>query len=380
MDSSGRREGGVVRILVDLRCLETASGSRGVGRYARELVRALPAAAPAGWEFAALSWSGVGAGLGLRDIRYPGPRRGIGIADRFLLPSLFRREGIGLYHSPVYALPAGGAQGTALVLTVHDLVAEVFPDALSWRHRQAFRRTFRSAAAAQRVITVSATTRRDLVAHYPLDEARIVPVPNGVASALTEPPPAAAVATPSRPFVLYAGGLDPLKNVSLLPRVLSRCRERGLRLALVLAGEEGPRRHALLRDAGALGVQESVEFLGYVDDGTLAALYRAALAFAFPSRYEGFGLPPLEAMAAGCPVVSTPCGALPEVLGDAALFAGPDDVDAWTGAIERLAVDPAGRARWISAGRERARAYTWARAARETVEVYRQALEEVSRA
>ncbi len=380
MDDRAASRGPVETILVDLRCLETPSGPRGVGRYTRELARALPAAAPAGWELAALSWSGKGAALGLRDVRYPGPRRGIGIADRFVLPPLFVRERIGLYHSPVYALPTTAARRTALVLTVHDLVAEVFPDALSWRHRQAFRRTFRSASAAHRVITVSETTRRDLAARYPLDEARIVPVPNGVGEALGAPSPAdAAAAALPQPFVFYAGGLDPLKNVPLLLRVLARCRERGRPIVLVVAGEEGPRRDALLREAGALGVRDAVRALGHVDDAMLAAVYRAALAFVFPSRYEGFGLPPLEAMAAGCPVVSTPCGALAEVLSDAAQFAGPDDVDAWVGAIEVLAAEPASRARWVAAGRQRARGFSWARTARETVEVYRQALEEVGR-
>jgi glycosyltransferase involved in cell wall biosynthesis len=366
---------------VDLRCLETPSGGRGVGRYARELTRALLAAAPPGWELAALSWSGVGAGLGLRDIPYAGPRRGIGIADRYLMPPLLRREGIDLYHSPAYALPSAGARGVALVLTVHDLVARLYPEALSWRHRQAFRRTFRSASVAHRIVAVSETTRRDLLAHYPLESSRVVAVPNGVAEAVISPAGAdAASAGIAGPFLFYAGGLDPLKNVPFLLRVLGRCRERGQGLRLVIAGEEGTRRDDLLREARSRGLGDSVLSLGHVDEATLGAAYRAAFAFVFPSRYEGFGLPPLEAMAAGCPVVSSPAGALAEVLGDAALLAGPDDVDGWADALGRLERDPSTRARMISRGRERARGYSWARSARETLEVYRQALEEAGRA
>ena len=379
-----RSRGGLeseVRVLVDLRCLETPSGSRGVGRYARELVRALPASAPKHWEFLALSWSGVGASLGLGDVRYPGPSRGIGLADRWLMPPLLRRERIAIYHSPVYALPSAGARGTALVLTVHDLVADLFPEALSFRHRQAFRRTFRSASVAHRVLTVSQTTRRELLAHYPLEAARVVAIPNGVVECVREPSRAEAppVGWP-RPFLFYAGGLDPLKNVGLLLRVLRRCRDGGLRLHLVLAGEAGPRGDRLLHEARALGLEDAVVMAGHVDDAELSAGYRDALAFVFPSRYEGFGLPPLEAMAAGCPVLSSPCGALAEVLGDAAILADPDDETSWMEAIARLAGDQTVRDRLIAAGRERAAGFTWARTARETVEAYRLALEESSQA
>lgn len=375
-----RSRGGVeseVRVLVDLRCLETPSGSRGVGRYARELVRALPAAAPKDWEFLALSWSGVGESLGFGDVRYPGPRRGIGLTDRWLMPPLLRRERIALYHSPVYALPSAGARGTALVLTVHDLVADLFPDALSWRHRQAFRRTFRSASVAHRVLTVSQTTRREFLAHYPLEAARVVAVPNGVVECVRAPSRAEAPPVDwPRPFLFYAGGLDPLKNVGFLLRVLRRCREGGLPLHLVLAGEAGPRGDRLLHEARSLGLDDAVVMAGHVDDATLAAGYREALAFVFPSRYEGFGLPPLEAMAAGCPVVSSPCGALAEVLGDAAILVAPDDETSWMQAIERLAEDSPLRERLIAAGRARAAGFTWARTARETVEAYRLVLEE----
>lgn len=362
-----------MNVLLDLRCLETPSAQRGIGRYARELAAALPRAAP-DWSFAALSFHGVGAALGLADVRYPGPRRGIGWADRFLLPGLLRARGIDLYHATAYALPSAGAPGTALVLTVHDLVAELFPDALSLRHRLAFRRTFRSAARADRVITVSQNTRRDLLARHALAPERVVAVPNGVAGSFRQRDAAAQDSGFPRPFLFYVGGLDPLKNVAFLLDVVQRSLADGCDLHLVLAGEQGPRREALVDDAKRRGLRERVHAVGFLSDDRLAAAYRDALAFVFPSRYEGFGLPPLEAMASGCPVVSSPAGALSEVLGDAALLRDPGDAGAWAEAVGSLLADPARRAALAAAGARRAATFTWERTARETLAVYRSAL------
>ncbi len=363
-----------MRILIDLRCLETASAGRGVGRYTREIVAALRPILPDGWRLAGLSWSDVAAALGIEWVPYRGPRLGIGFADRVLLPPLLRREGVRLHHSPVYALPTAGPPGVALVLTVHDLAADVHPEGLSLRHRAAFRRTFRSAAAADRVIAVSETTRRDLLGRYAVDPGRVVVVPNGVSPALAVASEEGAASRWPRPFVLYVGGLDRLKNVDFLLGVVARCRREGLGLHLVAAGEEGPRRERLLGAAGALGLADAVVAPGRLTDADLAAAYRGAAAFVFPSRYEGFGLPPLEAMAAGCPVVSSPAGALREVLGGAALLVGPDDEPGWAGAIAALLRDAGLRRERIAAGRERAAAHTWEASARRTLDAYRAAI------
>ena len=369
-----------MRILFDLRCLETASAGRGVGRYTREIVAAVRAAAPPSWSFAGLSWTPVARRLGIEPVLYPGPRRAITFADRVMLPGLLRRAGVDLYHATAYPLPVGGVRGVALVLTVHDLVAELHPEALSVRHRFVFRRLFRSAAVAQRVITVSETTRRELLARYRVEPARVVAVHNGVTAALAADAPDLPRSRFPRPFVLYAGGLDALKNVPLLLRALELARRRHPDLSLVVVGEDGPRAAALAARARRARLGRAVVVAGHVDDRLLAAAYAEATAFVFPSRYEGFGLPPLEAMAAGCPVVSTPCGALREVLGEAAWLASPDDPQEWAHAISTLAADPEVRGRFVEAGRRRAAAFSWRRAGEETVAVYRAALEEAGRA
>ena len=362
-----------VNVLLDLRCLETPSAQRGIGRYARELALSLPRAAP-DWSFAALSFGGVGAALGIADVRYPGPRRGIGWADPWVLPGLFRRRRIDLYHSTAYALPTAGARGTALVLTVHDLVAELFPRALSLRHRLALRRTFRSAAAASRVITVSETTRRDLLARHPLPPERVVAIPNGVSSGFGDRGASVVSTGLPRPFLLYVGGLDLLKNVHFLLDVLECCRRAACTVDLVVAGEEGPRRLAFERDAVRRGLGARVHAVGFLPDERLAAAYREAVAFVFPSRYEGFGLPPLEAMASGCPVLSSPAGALSEVLGAAAILCDPSDASAWAREIAALLANPSARTALAGAGVRRAASFTWERTARETLAVYRAAL------
>ena len=136
--------------------------------------------------------------------------------------------------------------------------------------------------------------------------------------------------------------------------------------------QEGQLEDALAR---AAGLEEALDLLGFVPDDRLALAYRDAAAFVFPSRYEGFGLPPLEAMAAGCPVIASPCGALPEVLGEAAWIAPLEDVEAWARAVVMLHRDVGRRRQHVDAGRAHAARFTWDRVGRETWEVYRSILE-----
>ncbi|HET9299469.1 MAG TPA: glycosyltransferase, partial [Candidatus Polarisedimenticolaceae bacterium] len=255
-----------MRILLDLRCLETGSAARGLGRHTRELARAVRVQAPAGVRVAGLSFDGkVARELLMEDVRYPGPRRGITWSDGWLLPRLLRHEEIDLYHAPAFGVPRGEAGGTARVLTVHDLIPEIFPGSVPLRARAAFRRIHRTALAADRVITVSETTRRDLLARYPVPAERVVVVPNGVAAPFAGARPGAGRS--AAPFLLYVGGLDPTKNVPFLLDVLAEVRRQvpGMRLALI--GETGPRREALAARARAAGLGDALDLLGFLDDG-----------------------------------------------------------------------------------------------------------------
>ena len=173
-------------------------------------------------------------------------------------------------------------------------------------------------------------------------------------------------------LLLYVGRSDPYKNVTGLIRIFKAARERApMPLRLCIAGSPDPRYPEAVRLAAELGLSDAVTWTGYLSDEALTALYRRADVLVHPSRYEGFGLQVAEAMASGTPVVCSRAGSLPEVAGDAALMFDPDDIDGFADAVVRVIVDERLSAALRAKGRVRAAGFTWARAARETLAVYR---------
>jgi glycosyltransferase involved in cell wall biosynthesis len=232
---------------------------------------------------------------------------------------------------------------------------------------------------AARVIAVSEATRAELLARYRLPAEKVHVVPEAAAPHFAPPPPAEIARVRARyrlagPYVLFVGLLEPKKNLGALLAAVARCRASGgwgaARLAL--AGEAGWG-DGLPAHVSRLGLDDAVSFLGPVPDGELPALYAGAEAFVFPSLWEGFGLPVLEAMAAGAPVVASRRGALPEVAGDAAVLTEPEPAPL-AEALARVLGDAGLRERLRAAGLERARAFSWQRTAAETLAVYRAAL------
>lgn len=237
------------------------------------------------------------------------------------------------------------------VLTVHDLSFERDPSLMGPLDRRVFRTLVpRSVRRAERVLTVSERTRRDLVELYGTPEAKVVVAANGV------DPRFAPGGSPGR-YLLYVGAIQARKDPLA---ALAAADAAGLPLVVVGPARE-PELARALRAGGA-------ELRGWVDGDELAQLYREAAALVFPSRYEGFGLPVLEALASGTPVVATDDAAVREVAGDAALYAARDEL----GAAVRRALDE--RDRLAAAGIERARAFTWEAAARTTLRVYEEVL------
>ena len=278
------------------------------------------------------------------------------------LPRLLRRVRPALAHFQHVVAP--GYKGRAVV-TVHDLSFERDPSLMPLRDRFFFRTMVpRSVRRADRVLTVSEQTKRDVVDEYGTPEAKIAVTPNGVDSAFALN---GAVRNGS-PYVLFVGALqarkDPLTAIEALALTPGTLR-------LLLAGpDKGAEREARAA-VSRLGLDGRVEFLGHVEKPELAALYRGAECFVLPSRYEGFGLPVLEAMASGTPVVTTTAGSLPEVADNAAVLVEPGDAVALAGGIERALAD---RDRLISAGLARAHQFSWTETARRTLEVYRELL------
>jgi glycosyltransferase involved in cell wall biosynthesis len=176
--------------------------------------------------------------------------------------------------------------------------------------------------------------------------------------------------------VLYQGTLQPRKNVETLVRAYARLRSQGSDdHILVLAGPRGWQYEPIFELIRQLGLEAYVTFPGFVPDDELALWYSSAAVFAFPSRYEGFGLPLLEAMACGAPVVSSSASSLPEVVGDAGVLVDPSDVEGLCSALCQLLEDEPRRQALAAAGRVRAQTFSWRRTASETVQVYREVLE-----
>lgn len=285
-----------------------------------------------------------------------------------------------LFHEPDYSLPPT-LPGTKTVLTVHDLAFEHYPDEtmpgmLGYLQQVAPR----SIRRADHVIAVSQATRRDLVTLYGTPPEKINVIPPGVdARFYTQHTPDEIAAIrrkyglPGGPLVLTVGTLQPRKNHLRLVRAFAAIKARA---ALVIAGGKGWDYETVRDEVGRLGLSDRVVFTGFVDNADLPALYRAATVFAYPALYEGFGLPALEAMASGVPVVASNTSSLPEVVGEAGLTVDPLDVDDITAALDRLLGDASLRAELRKKGTARAAAFTWARAAEGVWRVYQSLLGE----
>jgi glycosyltransferase involved in cell wall biosynthesis len=296
--------------------------------------------------------------------------------EQTLLPRLAARAGVDLVHSLASTAPAWGR--FRRVVTVHDLIYARFPEAHSGIRDRGMRVLVPLAVRrSDRVIVDSHSTRRDLVELLKAAPERIDVVPLGLGSvrrcAPTEPAELrAALDLGERRIALSLSAKRPHKNLPALIGALARIPvER--RPLLVLPGYPTWHEAELRERADALGVEGDIRFLGWLSGEQLEGLWQVAEVFVYPSLYEGFGLPVLEAMARGVPVACSNASSLPEVAGDAALLFDPRDQAAIGGAIERLLSDPAEAERLRARGVARAREFTWEQTARLTLESYRRA-------
>jgi len=289
-----------------------------------------------------------------------------------------------LYHGTNYVAPWWSR--APVVLTVHDLTVRLFPDTHPWRRRAMHALLPARCRRAARVIADSGATRDDLVRLCGVPAAHVEVVPLA-ADHLGPPPDDAGRAAlrrrhglPER-FTLYLGALEARKNLPALLTAFASLREEGVAHALVLAGAGATEYVQGLRDAARrLGLHEGRDLWlpGPIEDADLPALYASCDAFVYPSLYEGFGLPPLEAMACGAPVVAALGSSLQELFAGAALLVDPHDPGALRAALARLLKDPALRDELAARGRARAAARSWDDVARDTLAVYEHALQEAA--
>jgi glycosyltransferase involved in cell wall biosynthesis len=285
-----------------------------------------------------------------------------------------------LYHATDFILPPTFARKT--VLTVHDLTFERDPDSAAPTLLRFLKRVVpASARKASHLIADSHATAADLISLYGIPRERITVIHSGVdarffATTQEGARVRSAYALGDEPFVLTVGTLQKRKNHLGLVRAFAQLLGRYDKpLNLIISGGKGWLYDEVLAEVARLGLEARVKFIGFAADADLPTLYRAAAVFAFPSLYEGFGLPPLEAMASGVPVVTSNVSSLPEVVGDTALSVDPRDTAALSAALERALTDGAWRAEASTRGVARARTFTWEKAGRELLTVYDRVLQ-----
>jgi len=365
----------VLRIGFDGRAL--ASPAAGMRRYTNELFGALALVDPL------LSIVAIGAPAGLAvpcGIEVGPTARALPTNLGWMLtglPRAARSARLDLFHAPSYTAPFGGPR--PLVLTIHDISYERHPEWYPYKRDPVRRAFYRySARSADRVITDSQFSKREIVEVYSLRPDSIHVVPLAAAPALSAGPLLPLPSAWPQQYVLHVGDLHARRNLPMLARAVAAVRSRNsawATLGLVLAGVDRGTGADLQRlsDKGG-GAAPLVTFAGTTAEPLLLALYRSAAALVYPSRYEGFGLPLLEAMACGTPVIAARTSSIPEVVGDAAVLLDPDDEPGWISAIERVLEDAPHRDRLRNAGLSRAREFSWRRTAEETARVYRDLL------
>ncbi|PJF46609.1 MAG: glycosyltransferase family 1 protein [Candidatus Thermofonsia Clade 3 bacterium] len=392
-----RRAFAVARITIDY--TPAIHQDAGIARLTREVVRAVLASG-APHEFRLFVMGRPAPGVPLSNLMNTRelPLHVSRMSDRWLYRLWFRANvrapvqlfsgPCDLYHATDFVLPPL-RDGTPSVLTVHDLSFERDPDSAPPRLIPFLKRVVPdSARRATHIVADSHATARDLTALYGVPPEKITVIHSGVDGRFT--PYRDTLYMQRRrayvlkkygigdaPFILTVGTLQRRKNHLRLVQAFAKliaARSGARTPLLVIAGGKGWLYDEVHAEVQRLGLGERVRFIGYVEDMDLPHLYRAAAAFAFPSTYEGFGLPPLEAMASGVPVVTSNVSSLPEVVGEAGLQVDPLDVDALARALEQALNDEVWRRHCIARGLARAAQFTWQRAAEQLLAVYERVL------
>ncbi len=361
-----------MHIAVDCRSVHPHMG--GIGRAALDLTSAL-GQRPRGHQITMLVCAGRAGDQAVPGVRVL-PVDGAMIDeafDQFHLPGILSDLGVDLYLNTTFSVPA--VKTTRLQLSIiHDVVFEDHPELVESRLCRHLSRWSRFAAdCADHLITVSDFSASRICDVYGCDPSRVTRIYNGIAPASFLPAEAADVDRVrlqhglDRPFVLYLGRLEKKKGIPELLRAFRRASEEGLSEVLVLAGSPGEPELDLQGEIERAGLLGRVRLLGFVDEGDKKALLQASALFVYPSLYEGFGIPPLEAMALGVPTIVSDRTSLPEVVGQAAIVTSVQDADAFAQALVRGLRDQEFRRAAAQDGPARARSFSWERSADEVL-------------
>ena len=289
------------------------------------------------------------------------------------------RDGLDLYHGANFKMQTTGRFGG--IVTIHDMWLDRFPQYSRklFGQRWSFYRTKRTISQARKVITVSEHSARDIAMLYGVPREKIAVIYNGVSDAfrpLSDPTRLAKLrerfSWPADRFILFAGGADPRKNHRVLLEAYAMRAAQLRSHCLIMLGAPSHRFGNIHDTAKRLGLSDRVVCIGHLSADELRVLYAHADLFAFPSLYEGFGMPVLEAMACGAPVITSATTSLPEVAGDAAVLIDPHSPEQLADALVRVVTDPALRECLRAKGFERTKHFTWEHAARMTFAVYRE--------
>lgn len=377
-------------MLIGLDAIPLTEPKTGVGHYTFELARALAANAPA--DIFELDYPSVYSPLPLDTLDHtvlPPNLRTVRVTVNSLtrhwwslgLPAYIHRRVLQLFHGTNYDVPLWRRCPT--VLTIHDLSLLLCPQTHERRRvRRARRRLPLMARQATLIITPTESVRREVCEHLSVSASKVVAVPEAPREIFRPLPPAELNEARRRlnieeDFLLTVGTIEPRKNLITLVRAfeqIARLNPAHRQLRLIIAGARGWLNSELFNYINASSERERIRFTGYVSDEELAALYSSCAAFIYPSLYEGFGLPPLEAMACGAPVIASRIPSICEIVGnDAARLFDPSDADSLARSIIELLKHAEARRALADAGQKRAAQFTWERTARLTHEVYLEA-------
>jgi glycosyltransferase involved in cell wall biosynthesis len=367
------------RIAIDARKLH----DYGIGTYVRNLVREF-ARRPTDDTYVLICHPDDAEfvrNLGPGFEAWPDASANYSVREQLTVPLDLRRARCDLFHAPHYVVSP--LIQCPVVVTIHDCIHLRFPQYLPNRMAYLYARTFMAIGArrARRIITVSQASKDDIQHYLHAPASKIEVIHNGLDARYLSTPTETDLDNVrdrfilNAPFILYAGNIKPHKNVERLIDAFALLRRDGHQdLKLLIIGDELSKYPGLRRLVHRHHLHAHVRFFGFVPDATLAALYRLASIFVFPSLFEGFGFPPLEAMASGTPVITSNVSSLPEVVGDAALLVDPLDPSAIAAAMARVLGDAGLRRDLIARGHIRARSFSWTDAAERTRAIYQSVL------